>query len=132
MKIRRSIEKRMKDLEGSGRGCFYEREEEGQILFSTHLEEGRLDIYINGFAFGVEGRMRKLLFSEVVRIVSHLSIEMFSSAGDQGDLDFYVPLDVECESLNVTLSVPFLAYSNIMNILLGLREDWIKRDHSDG
>ncbi|MEN1354721.1 hypothetical protein AAIH28_31235, partial [Pseudomonas aeruginosa] len=53
--------------------------------------------------------MRKLLFSEVVRIVSHLSIEMFSSAGDQGDLDFYVPLDVECESLNVTLSVPFLA-----------------------
>lgn len=40
MKIRRSIEKRMKDLEGSGRGCFYEREEEGQILFSTHLEEG--------------------------------------------------------------------------------------------
>lgn len=51
MKIRRSIEKRMKDLEGSGRGCFYEREEEGQILFSTHLEEGRLDIYINGFAF---------------------------------------------------------------------------------
>ncbi len=45
MKIRRSIEKRMKDLEGSGRGCFYEREEEGQILFSTHLEEGRLDIY---------------------------------------------------------------------------------------
>ena len=32
--------------------------------------------------------MRKLLFSEVVRIVSHLSIEMFSSAGDQGDLDF--------------------------------------------
>ncbi|WP_205879738.1 hypothetical protein, partial [Pseudomonas aeruginosa] len=87
---------------------------------------------INGFAFGVEGRMRKLLFSEVVRIVSHLSIEMFSSAGDQGDLDFYVPLDVECESLNVTLSVPFLAYSNIMNILLGLREDWIKRDYSDG
>ncbi|MEN1793377.1 hypothetical protein AAIH52_35510, partial [Pseudomonas aeruginosa] len=68
---------------GSGRGCFYEREEEGRILFSTHLEEGRLDIYINGFAFGVEGRMRKLLFSEVVRIVSHLSIEMFSSAGDQ-------------------------------------------------
>lgn len=46
MKIRRSIEKRMKDLEGSGRGCFYEREEEGRILFSTHLEEGRLDIYI--------------------------------------------------------------------------------------
>lgn len=130
MKIRRSIEKRMRALEGTGRGCFYEEAEEGQVIFSTHLEEEEFDIYLDGFFIG--GRGRKFLFSEIVRIVSYLSVEMFSAAGESGDLEFYVPLGIECESVCFTLSVPFLAYSNIMNILAGLREDWMKRTSSGG
>ncbi|WP_150296177.1 hypothetical protein [Pseudomonas extremaustralis] len=130
MKIRRTLEKRMKDIEASGRGCFHEEAEEGAVLFSTNLEDGRLDVYMDGFSFGKNESMNKVLFADISSINSHLKVELFSNAGLPGDLVFYVPLDIKYGLSHFSLSLPFLTYSNVMNILIGLREDWIRQSSS--
>jgi len=122
----------MKDIDASGRGRFYEGAEEGQVLFTTNLEDGRLDIYMDGFSFGKDEQMCKILFADVSSIDSHLKVEMFSNAGRSGDLRFYVPLDIRHGASDLSLSLPFLTYSNVMNILVGLREGWMKEISSDG
>jgi hypothetical protein len=132
VKIRRSLEKRMKDIATSGRGCFHEEAEEGRVLFSTNLEDGRLDVYVDGFSFGKNEAMKKILFADVSSINSHLKVELFSNAGRSGNLDFYVPLDIKYGLSHLSLSLPFLTYSNVMNILIGLREDWIKQSYPSG
>lgn len=132
MKIRRSLEKRMKDIAISGRGCFYEEAEEGKVLFSTNLEDGRLDVYVDGFSFGKNETVNKILFADISSINSHLNVELFSNAGRSGNLDFYVPLDIKYGSSHLSLSLPFLTYSNVMNILIGLRDDWMKQSCPSG
>jgi hypothetical protein len=125
MKIRRTLEKRMKSIQALGRGHFYTEAEDGQVMFSTDLEEGRLDIYLDGFAFGGGELMCKVFYGDIFSIRSHLSVELFSNASHSGDLDFFVPLDIVCGASNISLSIPFLTYSNVMNILVGLRDDWM-------
>lgn len=132
MKIRRTIEKRMKDIDASGRGHFYEGAEERQVLFSTDLEDGWLDVYMDGFSFGKDEQMCKILFADVSSIDSHLKVEMFSNVGRSGDLGFYVPLDIRHGTSNFSLSLPFLTYSNVINILVGLRDDWMEKISSGG
>ncbi|WP_218277552.1 hypothetical protein, partial [Pseudomonas sp. GW456-R21] len=132
VKIRRSLEKRMKAIETSGRGRFHEGAEEGEVLLSTNLEDGRLDVYVDGFSFGKNEIVDKILFADISSINSHLKVELFLNAGRSGDLDFYVPLDIEYGSSHLSLSLPFLTYSNVMNILVGLREDWMKQSSSNG
>ena len=51
VRINQTLEKRMKAVEALGRGCFYEEAEEGGVIFSTDTENGRLDIYLDGFSF---------------------------------------------------------------------------------
>ena len=68
MKIRPSLEKRMKDMEASGRGCFHAAVEERQVLFSTRLEDGRLDIYMDGFSFGKDKLILKVALLSVLTI----------------------------------------------------------------
>lgn len=130
MKIRPSLEKRMKDMDASGRGRFHAAAEEGQVLFSTRLEDGQLDIYMDGFSFGKDKLMSRIFFADVSSIDSHLNAELFSNAGRSGDLDFYVPLDIRHASSNISLSVPLLTYSNVINILVELREEWMKQASS--
>ncbi|QHA82429.1 hypothetical protein E3Z27_12440 [Pseudomonas mediterranea] len=127
MRIRRTLEKRMRDVEALGRGVFYEEAEEGEILFSTEIEGGRLNVYVDGFVFGSDEVTNKLLFADISSIESHLGVELFSNASRSGCVDFYVPLDVKCGFSNFALFLPFLTYSNVMNILIGLREDWMKQ-----
>lgn len=132
MKIRRTLEKRMKDVEASGRGRFHEEAEDGEILFSTGIEGGRLDVYVDGFSFRKNEVENKALFADISSIESHLSVELFSNASRSGDVDFYVPLDVKCGLSHFALFLPFLTYSNVMNILVGLREDWMRQISPEG
>lgn len=127
MKIRRTLEKRMKNVEALGRGFFHEEAGEGEILFSTEIEGGRLNIYVDGFVFGNNEVANKLLFVDISNIESHLNVELFSNSSRSGDVEFYVPLGVKCGLSNFTLFLPFLTYSNVMNILVGLREDWVRQ-----
>ncbi|MDX9680343.1 hypothetical protein HBO40_28835 [Pseudomonas protegens] len=125
MKNRRTLEKRMRQLDASGRGHFYEVADEGQILCSVKLENGVLDICMDGFFISKKDDVPKILFEEVVAIKSHLNASFFS--GEREDFDFYLPIDIECESFGFSLFVPFLSYSNVLNILTGLRDDWLKQ-----
>lgn len=68
-----------------------------------------------------------MLFADISGIESHLNVELFSNSSRSGDVDFYVPLDVKCGLSNFALFLPFLTYSNVMNILVGLREDWMRQ-----
>ncbi|MFJ7141912.1 hypothetical protein [Pseudomonas protegens] len=124
MRIRRTLEKRMRQLEASGRGRFYEVVGREQVLCSVELEADTLDIFVDGFSFVSEGEVRKVLFDDVLAIKSHLNVSFFF--GGRESFDFFLPIDIECESFNFSLSVPFLSYSNILNILTGLRDDWCK------
>ncbi|GED79515.1 hypothetical protein [Pseudomonas protegens] len=128
MKIRRTLEKRMRQLDASGRGRFYEVADERQMLCSVKLESGVLDICVDGFFVSKKDEVRKVLFEEVVAIKSHLNASFFSS--EREDFDFYLPIDIECESFGFSLLVPFLSYSNVLNILTGLRDDWLKQASS--
>ncbi|WP_395607542.1 hypothetical protein [Pseudomonas sp. B22129] len=119
-------------MEAAGRGRFHPDAEEGQVVFSTDLEDGQLDIYIDGFAVGGREPLSRILFVDVFSVTSHLNAPLFSQAGRSGKLDFYLPLEVRFESSNVPLSVPFLAYSNVLNILVGLREDWVSQVSREG
>lgn len=127
MKIRKTVERRMRDLESSGRGEFYEGAGEGQLLFSTPLEQGRLDFYIDGFSLINNGFVDRVSFDDVLNVRSHLNVQLFSSASQSGCLDFYLPLDVGCRARDLSLSLPFLSYSRVMNILVGLKDDWVNR-----
>ena len=40
----------MRLIEASGRGIFHKEAEDGQIIFSTDLKVGRLDIFLDGFS----------------------------------------------------------------------------------
>ncbi|MDP9517772.1 hypothetical protein [Pseudomonas protegens] len=124
MKVRRTLEKRMRQLEASGRGRFYGVVGQEQVLCSVELEADTLDVFVYGFSFVDEGGVRKVLFDDVLAIKSHLNVSFFSDGRES--FDFFLPIDIECESFNFSLSVPFLSYSNILNILTGLRDDWCK------
>ncbi|WP_141562222.1 hypothetical protein [Pseudomonas sp. ICMP 561] len=127
MKIRRTVEIRMRDLESSGRGSFYEGAKVGQVLFSTPLEQGRLYFYIDGFGLSDNAFIDRVSFDEVLNVRSHLNVQLFSSASQSGCLVFYLPLDIECGARDLSLSLPFLSYSRVMNILVGLKDDWVNR-----
>lgn len=71
-----------------------------------------------------------MFFSDVFCINSHLNVEMFSGASRSSDLGFYVPLDITYGASSLSLYLPFLTYSGVMNILIGLRDDWIKKTSS--
>lgn len=130
MKIRRTLEERMRLIEASGRGLFHEDAEEGQILFSTDLKDGKLNLFVDGFSLEVRGT-DKVLFSEVSSVDSHLKVEMFSGSSGSSDLDCYVPLDIKCGASSLSLLLPFLTYSSVMNILIGLRDDWLRKTSSN-
>lgn len=128
MKIRRTLEQRMRQLDASGRGRFYEVADERQMLCSVKLESGVLDICVDGFLVSQKDEVRKVFFEEIVAVKSHLNESFFS--GEIEDFDFYLPIDIECESFGFSLFVPFLSYSNVLNILTGLRDDWLKQASS--
>lgn len=85
-----------------------------------------VDVYIDGFFFEKDGIVSRVVFADVSSISSRLSVELFSNAGRSGGLEFYVPLDIQHGSFNLSLSVPFLTYSNVLNILVELKEDCAK------
>ncbi|WP_152690394.1 hypothetical protein [Pseudomonas fluorescens] len=128
MKIRRTLEQRMRQLDASGRGRFYEVADERQMLCSVKLENGVLDIFVDGFLVSQKDEVRKVFFEEIIAVKSHLNASFFS--GEIEDFDFYLPIDIECESFGFSLFVPFLSYSNVLNILTGLRDDWLKQASS--
>ncbi|MEX5548235.1 hypothetical protein Q1J68_21690 [Pseudomonas pergaminensis] len=128
MKIRRTIENRMKNIQALGRGRFNTEAEDGKVIFSTNLEGGRLDIYLDSFTFGNDGLMCRVFYKDIISINSHLGVELFSAASRSGDLEFFVPLEIACGASHVSLSVPFLTYSNVMNVLIGLQADWMAKD----
>lgn len=126
MKVRNSLEKRMRGMHFSGRGIFYDGAKEGEVLFSTSIEGGRLDVYFDGFYFFGGKSARRVYFSEVSSIESNLSAKIMSAVIHSGDSDFYLLLNVRCGEESIPLSLPFLSYSDVMNILTGLGGDWLK------
>lgn len=56
----------MKSIQDLGRSHFYTEAEDGQVIFSTDLEEGRLDIYLDGFAFGENELMCKVFYCDIL------------------------------------------------------------------
>lgn len=127
MKIRRTLKERMRLIEASGLGHFHEEAGDGQIIFSTDLKDGRLHLFIDGFCLERGGAVDKVSFSDISSVDSHLKVEMFSDASRLNNLDLYVPLDIKCGSFSLSLFLPLLTYSNVMNVLVGLRDDWNKR-----
>ncbi|WP_404937268.1 hypothetical protein P7C00_20670 [Pseudomonas sp. JDS08PS003] len=89
MRIRRPLEKRMRQLEASGRGRFYEVVGREQVLCSVELEADTLDIFVDGFSFVSGGEVRKVLFDDVLAIKSHLNVSLFS--GGRESFDFFCP-----------------------------------------
>lgn len=124
MEIRQTLKKRMEGVEASGLGRFYKNASEGEVVFSADLESGTLDVYVDGFTYKQGSETGKVGFSEVLSIVSCLTAQLFSSAGQSGKLEFYLPLDVKCKGRDLSLFLPFLSYSRVMIVLVEFRERW--------
>jgi hypothetical protein len=67
------------EIEALGRGQFYGILEKGQVIFSTSLEDGTLDVYIDSFVFEKDRVARRVVFIDVSSISGRLIVELFSN-----------------------------------------------------
>lgn len=123
--MKRVTQDRMRSLEISGYGrCGLLDEGHGTAeLYMIELEGVGLGLYKSGLAVRESGQENFYRFDEILEVISCLSAEIFSRASADQSRDFSLPLIIRMLSGEIVLSIPFLAYSRFLNVLVDLKKE---------
>lgn len=123
MKFSKSVQKLFDSLESSGYGRRIIGEGSDFDLEGYRIELGGvvLKVFSDEFSIEKDGGVKFYCFYDIVDVVGHLNAEVCSNASASRDSYFSLPLEIELKYGTVNLSVPFLAYSRLLNVLCGLR-----------
>jgi len=118
-----SVQKRLQSLKGSGY-CEFVRACNGAYLHSGSyrffLDGCALELFEDRVVLDFLDIKFDFFYSEISKVVSHLSVEIFSNASMVQDADFSVPLDIHVSDQVFTLNVRLLAYSRLLIVLSDL------------
>ncbi|WP_271103334.1 hypothetical protein [Pseudomonas tohonis] len=123
MTISRSVQQKMQSLQQSGYGRCVEVANglTTPELFVVELDGVILIAYQDGFSVQQGQEVSFFGFDEVREIISCLTVDLYSQASAEQNVDFSLPLEIRLEVGSIVLSVPFLAYSRLLNVLVDMK-----------
>lgn len=118
-----SVQKRLQSLKGAGycefvRACNGADSHSGSYRF--FLDGCVLELFEGSMVLDFLDIKFDFFYSEISKLVSHLSVDIFSNASMVQDADFSVPLDIHVSDQIFTLNVRLLAYSRLLIVLSDL------------
>lgn len=115
-----SVNKHLKSLNVSGYGGYIPLSSDpelGQGVYEIYLDSCSLRIFEKGVAIKFKGGDVGALYSDILKITSHLSAAVFSQASANQNVNISIPLEIHLSESVVVLEVQLLIYSRVLIIL---------------
>lgn len=116
----KSVSKNLKSLNVSGRGGYIPLSSDpelGQGVYEIDLDGCILKIFEKGVAVRFEGKNVGVLYSDILKITSHLSAAAFSQASATRNVNISIPLEIHFSEGVVVFEVQLLIYSRVLIVL---------------
>lgn len=115
-----SVSKRLKSLNVSGYGGYIPLSSDpelGQGVYEIYLAGCALKIFEKGIAITFEEKNVDVVYSDILKITSHLSAAMFSQASVNQNVNISIPLEIHLSEAIVVFEVQLLIYSRVLIVL---------------
>ena len=116
----KSVSKHLKSLNVSGCGSYVPLigdPELGRGIYKIDLDGCTLKIFEKGVVIKFEGKNISVLYSDILKITSHLSAAVFSQASATQNVNISIPLEIHLSEGVVVFEVHLLIYSRVLIIL---------------
>ncbi|WP_152979029.1 hypothetical protein [Pseudomonas corrugata] len=120
MSYPKAASKHLKSLNVSGFGSYISLSSDpelGQGIYEIDLDGCVLRIFEKGVAIKFKGESVNILYSDILKITSHLSAAVFSQASAIQSVNISIPLEIHLSEDVVVLEVQLLIYSRVLIIL---------------
>ncbi|WP_419795158.1 hypothetical protein MYA83_13450 [Pseudomonas palleroniana] len=115
-----SVSKHLKSLNLSGYGSYIPLSSDpelGQGVYEIYLDGCTLKIFEKGVAIKFKGKNVDALYSDILKITSHLSAAVFSQASANQNVNISIPLEIHLSECVVVFEVQLLIYSRVLIVL---------------
>ena len=115
-----SVSKNLKSLNVSGYGGYIPLSSDpelGQGVYEIYLDGCTLKIFEKGVAIKFEEKNVDILYSDILKINSHLSAAVFSQASANQNINISIPLEIHLSEGFVVFEVQLLIYSRVLIVL---------------
>ncbi|WP_294738393.1 hypothetical protein [uncultured Pseudomonas sp.] len=116
-----SVSKHLRSLNVSGCGGYIPLSSDpelGQGVYEIYLDGCTLRIFEKGVAINFEEKKDVgVLYSDILKITSHLSAQVFSQASANQNVNISIPLEIHLSEGVVVLEVQLLIYSRVLIVL---------------
>ncbi|MFQ6346132.1 hypothetical protein ACQRBV_22105 [Pseudomonas sp. R11F] len=115
-----SVSKHLKSLNLSGYGGYIPLSSDpklGQGVYEIYLDGCTLKIFEKGVAIKFKGKNVGALYSDILKITSHLSAAVFSQASANQNVNISIPLEIHLSESVVVFEVQLLIYSRVLIVL---------------
>ena len=115
-----SVSKHLKSLDVSGYGGYIPLSSDpelGRGVYEIYLDGCTLSFFEKGVAVNFKEKKIGALYSDVLKITSHLSAAVFSQASANQNANISIPLEIHLSEGAVVLDVQLLIYSSVLIVL---------------
>ncbi|WP_157696377.1 hypothetical protein [Pseudomonas asplenii] len=115
-----SVSKHLKSLNVSGYGGYIPLSSDpelGQGVYEIYLDGCTLKFFEKGVAIKFEEKNVGVLYSDILKIASHLSAAVFSQASASQNVNISIPLEIHLSKGAVVFEVQLLIYSRVLIVL---------------
>lgn len=115
-----SVSKHLKSLNVSGYGGYIPLSSDpelGQGVYEIYLDGCTLEIFEKGVAIKFKEKKVGVLYSDILKIASHLSAAVFSQASANQNVNISIPLGLHLSESVVVFEVQLLIYSRVLIVL---------------
>ncbi|MBV4476869.1 hypothetical protein [Pseudomonas botevensis] len=116
----KAASKHLKSLNVSGYGGYIPLSidsELGQGVYEIDLDDCALNIFEKGVAIKSKEKNVGVLYSDILKITSHLSAAVFSQASATHNVNISIPLEIHLSEGVVVFEVQLLVYSRVLIVL---------------
>jgi len=115
-----SVSKHLKSLNVSGYGGYITLSSDpelGQGVYEIYSNGCTLKIFEKGVGIKFKGKNVGALYSDILKINSHLSAAVFSRASANQNVNISIPLEIHLSESVVAFEVQLLIYSRVLIVL---------------
>ena len=115
-----SVSKHLKSLNVSGYGGYIPLSSDpelGQGVYEIYLDGCALKLFEKGVAIKFEEKNVGVLYSDILKVTSHLSAAVFSQASANQNVNISIPLEIHLSEAIVVFEVQLLIYSRVLIVL---------------
>ncbi|WP_277761776.1 hypothetical protein [Pseudomonas sp. A34-9] len=112
--------KELESLIASGFGTYVRsirHEVLGAGLYKIELVNCKLCMFEDGVVVEWLTTQECIMYLDILNIKSHLSVDVFSQAAEDKDLNVVLPLELICSNRDFALEVQLLVYSRLLIVL---------------